>query len=70
MGQIGAYGVLTIKAFAVDAMTVKRAATENNFIVGLEDEGRGRGGRTPTDFPPGGIYCASANLRSNNNRDP
>jgi len=31
--------VLTIKAFAVDATAVRRAATENNFIAMLYDVG-------------------------------
>src|SRR5882757_87456 len=39
MAVRGAYGVLTIKAFAVDARAARRVATENNFIAALYGEG-------------------------------
>jgi hypothetical protein len=39
MGYTGAYGVLTTNAFAVDATAARRAATENNFIAALYDDG-------------------------------
>jgi len=38
-GHTGAYGVLTMKALALDATAARRAATENNFIAGLYDGG-------------------------------
>jgi len=50
-GQTGAYGVLTTKAFAVDAMAARRAATENNFMAVLEDEGSGERGTNSNKIP-------------------
>jgi len=38
------YGVLTVKALTVDTTTERTAATENNFIAALYDEGVGRVG--------------------------
>jgi len=35
----GTYGVLIVRALAVDATAARRAATENDFIAGLYDEG-------------------------------
>jgi len=39
MGQIEAYGVLTTKAFTLDAMAARRATAENNFIAGRRGVG-------------------------------
>ena len=43
--------MLTTKAFAVDAMAARRATTENDFIVVLEDEGSGERGTNSTRLP-------------------
>jgi len=72
-----AYGVLTNKAFAVDAMAVRRAAAEKNFIVSLYDEGfdewEGGGNELWPDCRHASfIYfiITPAKLRDNNSRDP
>jgi len=39
-----AYGVLIVIAFTADTMAERRAATENNFIAALYEEGWKRGG--------------------------
>jgi hypothetical protein len=70
MGHTGAYGVLTVSAFATDTMAVRRAATENDFIAVLRDD-EWEGTKTLEKFPGGGvIYITSANHRTNNIRDP
>ena len=73
MSYTGAYGVLTVSAFATDTMAVRRAAAENNFIAVLRDDGpdEWEGTKTLEKFPGGGvIYITSANHRTNSIRDP
>lgn len=71
-----AYGVLTNKAFAVDAIAVRRAAAEKNFIASLYDEGfdEWEGERTLAGLPSCVVYLfhhhPPAKLRDNNSRDP
>lgn len=71
--HIGAYGVLTSIAFAVDTTAARRAATENNFIAKLDCE-EGPGGweweQTLEEFPVSDIYVTPVNLRTSDNKDP
>ena len=74
-GYTRAYGVLTSKAFAVDATAVRRAATENNFIATLYDGGVRRvGGRQILSGLQSRssiyLFTTPANLRSDSTRDP
>ena len=54
--------MLTTRAFAVDTTAARTVATENNFIAALY--GGGRENEVWRDARQGGIYFASANLRS------